>query len=200
MFSFFRKKETVIPYSNAVYKTQEIRRKALITAVKNALQPVVVVFHFPEERMVMENLFRENALLSHYPASDVYTGITSEHPILFLDADIFCKYCSSLSVSTVLIAEHHPRWSEDKKLLDGIAQMQVKAEPVFFVGLNEPFIMHYGGERIIRLMEAMGMKEDEMIVHDLVDKSIQKAQEKTDKKSSFVPADSQEQWMRMNVK
>lgn len=199
MFSLFRKKETVIPYANAVYKTQEMRRTALIAAVKNASHPVVIIFHFPEERMITENLFRENALPFYYPGSGVYTGITAEHPLLFLDADTFCTYCTNLSAHTVLIAEHHPRWSEDKKLLDAIAQVPVKNIPVFFVGLDEPFIRHYGGDRIARLMEAMGMKEDEMISHDLVDKSIQKAQEKTDKKSSFVPADSQEQWMRMNI-
>ena len=51
-----------------------------------------------------------------------------------------------------------------------------------FSSMREPLFQQFGGERIIQLMQKMGIKEDELIEHPLISGSIQKAQKTIEKK------------------
>jgi preprotein translocase subunit SecA len=59
--------------------------------------------------------------------------------------------------------------------------------------------MRFGGERVIKLMQTMGMSETEVIRHDMITKSIQNAQNKTMKKINYEQkSKSAEEWYRLN--
>jgi preprotein translocase subunit SecA len=66
--------------------------------------------------------------------------------------------------------------------------------------MDEPLFKHFGSEKLIPLMKMMGMKEDEVIEHSMVSKSIMKGQEKIAQQVSLEQtAGSQEEWMRKNI-
>ncbi|MBK7308447.1 MAG: hypothetical protein IPI88_16550 [Chitinophagaceae bacterium] len=67
--------------------------------------------------------------------------------------------------------------------------------------MDEPLFKHFGSDKLIPLMKMMGMKEDEVIEHNMVSKSIIKGQEKIGEQVTLEQAAvSQEEWMRKNIK
>ena len=67
--------------------------------------------------------------------------------------------------------------------------------------MDEPLFKHFGSEKIIPLMKMMGMKEDEVIEHNMVSKSIISGQEKIAKQVTLEQkASSQAGWMEKNLK
>ena len=72
---------------------------------------------------------------------------------------------------------------------------------IVFSAMDEPIFKHFGSDKLIPLMKMMGMKEDEVIEHNMVSKSIIKGQEKIGEQVTLEQsAGSQEEWMRKNIK
>lgn len=66
--------------------------------------------------------------------------------------------------------------------------------------MDEPLFLHLGGERMIQLMQQMGMKEDEPVEHSLITNAIHNAQEKLAKKVTVEhTAGSMEEWFSKNI-
>jgi hypothetical protein len=97
----------------------------------------------------------------------------------------------------VVFIEHYPMKSKEQELLE---QLGLK-EAVFLTALDEPFLKYFGGEKLIKMMENLGMKKDEAIEHKLITQSIANAQEKIEAKVSIEQsARSQAEWMDRNLK
>ena len=104
---------------------------------------------------------------------------------------------SQIEGSNIIFIEHHPMKSKE---LEFIEQLGLK-EAVFLTALDEPLLKHFGGEKLISMMLAMGMKEDEAIEHKLITQSIANAQEKIEAKVSIEQSTrSQAEWMERNLK
>ncbi len=72
---------------------------------------------------------------------------------------------------------------------------------IVYSALDEPLFKHFGSEKFIPLMKMLGMKDDEVIEHGMVTKSIIKGQEKIAALVDFEhSAISQAEWMKKNVK
>ncbi|HEX2736490.1 MAG TPA: hypothetical protein VHM70_33035 [Polyangiaceae bacterium] len=100
-----------------------------------------------------------------------------------------------------LFVEHFPRWSTERDALDVIDQGSVQhAQHVrFFIGLDEPLMRAFDGDRIVKLMHTLGAPEDEKLSHPLIDKSIVGAQKKLDARAKVsVNANSDEEWFALN--
>jgi hypothetical protein len=99
--------------------------------------------------------------------------------------------------SQIIFIEHHPMKDKEDQLLH---QLNLK-KAVFLVALDEPFLKFFGGEKLVKLMAGMGMKEEEPIEHKLISQSIAVAQEKIESKVSFEQSTrSQAEWMERNLK
>ena len=71
---------------------------------------------------------------------------------------------------------------------------------IVYSAMDEPLFKYFGSDKLIPLMKMMGMKEDEVIEHSMVTKSIIKGQEKiAEKVSSEYQASSQGDWMKKNI-
>ena len=71
---------------------------------------------------------------------------------------------------------------------------------IILTALDEPLLSHFGGEKLIKIMQSLGMKEDEIIEHKMVSQSIANAQEKIEKKIVVEQsARSQAEWMERNL-
>jgi hypothetical protein len=95
------------------------------------------------------------------------------------------------SNATVIVLEHHPLLHKE----EGILTAGYPKEILVLCALDEPLMTYFGGERIVALMQTMGMHESETVEHKLVSSSILKAQQKiSEKVISDFSARSQEEW------
>jgi hypothetical protein len=103
---------------------------------------------------------------------------------------------SMIENKTVVFLEHYPLRLEEEKLI----QLWKPKEIFVLNSLDEPLFEAFGAQRIITLMENMGMKDDEQIQHDMVTKSIKRAQEKLQQKVVIEnSANSSKDWFKMNI-
>jgi hypothetical protein len=99
---------------------------------------------------------------------------------------------SQIDGSTVIFIEHHPMKSKEETIFK---QLELK-EVIVLTALDEPLLKMFGGERLITIMQDLGMKEDEIIEHKMVSQSIATAQEKIGNKIIVEPtARSQAEWL-----
>jgi preprotein translocase subunit SecA len=67
--------------------------------------------------------------------------------------------------------------------------------------LDEALLMIFGGDKLIKIMQGLGMNEDEIIEHKMVSQSIANAQEKIEKKVTIEQSmRSQSEWIERNFK
>lgn len=103
---------------------------------------------------------------------------------------------SQITNKEIIMLEHYPLAEKE------IALFNTLKKSLIFVlnALDEPLFMAFGGERIILLMQKMGIKENEEISHRMITKSIYRAQQKLAKKISFdhSSARSMKEWFQIN--
>jgi hypothetical protein len=96
----------------------------------------------------------------------------------------------------VVFAEHYPLPSTEQQLFK---QMAFKDVPVLS-SLDEPMFSYFGGEKLIEIMQKLGMRENEVISHSFVTKAIANAQRKIGQKVKIENhADSQQEWFTKNL-
>lgn len=101
-----------------------------------------------------------------------------------------------LSGKVPVFVEHYPLAAVEQELFQQFGWKEVYV----LSGLDEPFFQKFGGDRIISLMEKMGMSEMEEISHPLITKSIANAQKKIAQKVSVEKkGNSQENWFELNM-
>jgi hypothetical protein len=96
-----------------------------------------------------------------------------------------------------LFAEHYPLRSKEE---DACRSMHLDKITVYS-SLREPLFQQFGGDKIIQVMQSLGMKETEVIEHSMISSAIKKAQEKIAQKTQLdQSARSQEEWIEKNYK
>lgn len=76
-----------------------------------------------------------------------------------------------------VMIESHPMMSITQSTLDQASALTLK-ELIFYTSLDEPVMEIFGSERLQKLLKQMGLKEAEPMEHAMINKSIEKAQEK----------------------
>lgn len=113
---------------------------------------------------------------------------------LIIDARNFNS--AMLQNKKAVFTEHHPLHSKELELVKNWTQQPI----IVYSAMDEPLFVHFGSEKMLGLMKLLGMKEDEVIEHSLVTKSIIKGQ---DKIASLVQieqtAQSQKEWLEKNL-
>ncbi len=106
-------------------------------------------------------------------------------------------HASKLLNKKPVFVEHYPLHTKELELIRNWDTEKI----IVFSAMDEPLFRHFGSDKLIPLMKMMGMKEDEVIEHSMVSKSIIKGQEKIAERVSLEQAAvSQEEWMRKNIK
>ncbi|MBK8877624.1 MAG: hypothetical protein IPN74_03455 [Haliscomenobacter sp.] len=93
---------------------------------------------------------------------------------------------------TVLFLEHYPLLSREHRIFTGWKPAQV----LFLTALDEPLFSRFGGERLVNLVQQLGLEETENLEHPMITKSISRAQRKLDEalKGGDILAESQAEW------
>ena len=103
---------------------------------------------------------------------------------------------SKLQNKKPVFVEHYPLHTKELELIKHWDATNI----IVYSALDEPLFKHFGSDKIIPLMKMMGMKEDEVIEHNLVSKSILKGQQKIAGLISLEQsANSQAEWMEKNI-
>lgn len=106
-------------------------------------------------------------------------------------------HSSKLQGKKPVFVEHYPLHEKEIELIKNWGPEKI----IVFSALDEPLFKHFGSEKIIPMMKMMGMKENEVIEHNMVSKSIISGQEKIAKQITLEQsASSQAGWMEKNIK
>jgi hypothetical protein len=76
--------------------------------------------------------------------------------------------------------EHYPLHKKELKLVMHWPRKKIRV----LNALDEPWLAHFGGEKIIAMAKQLGMGDNEMLQHPMISKAIANAQEKIAKKDN----------------
>lgn len=176
MFNLFKKKDPETKVIDKVVIDETAKLKAMMaywTADKNT----AFVYWFDESLRQAESFFTNQ----------------STEPVTLLTAREAAT--PQLAGKTAVFAEHYPLRSKEEELYKKLNTKQV----IVFSSLNEPLFKRFGADKIIQVMKQLGMKDDEVIEHSMINKAIQRAQEKIEKKVVVEQsAHSQHDWLEKN--
>lgn len=103
---------------------------------------------------------------------------------------------SHVEGSRIIFIEHHPMKTKEDILF---AELNLK-EAIILTSLDEPLLSIFGGEKMIGILQKLGIKEDEIIEHKLVTQSIANAQRKIEERMSIEQTTrSQTEWIERNL-
>ena len=172
MFNLFRKKQAAFPLTDRVFLSGASKEAALVRRLE--ADPDVIFIHW----------FDESLERSVTVAGDRYT-----HRLLSAREAMRMPPGNP----PVIFAEHYPLRKKEEELFQRLGLTKVEV----WSALDDPLLKKFGGDRIIEMMRKMGMKDDEIIEHALISKSIRNAQDKLEKKLVYdSPARSAEEWFR----
>jgi len=175
MFSWFKKKEKAPPLRGRdIIWTSSTEKWNALPSMAASAQPVVVICWFQETLEKAKQVFASAGV-----------NITPQLNHSFIE--------SSLQDKTLILLEHYPLPEKEAAILSSFAPKQI----IVLSALDEPLFMYFGGERLISLMQKLGMAPGETIEHPMISASIKRAQEKLSSKITVdFSARSQEEWFR----
>lgn len=174
-FNLFQKKKPEPTFRDLVWVDTSAKWKGMISLLQQK-QEVVVAAWFPETISLLKQQFE-------------LAGIRAD----VLDARHVRQ--GLVSGKTLILAKHYPLRSKETPLLEMDA-----AEVFVCSALDEPFFLHFGGERILELMKKMGVNSDEIIEHNMIRQSIKRAQDNLEEKVLLDnSAASAAAWFQKNV-
>ena len=104
---------------------------------------------------------------------------------------------SQIEGMQIIFLEHHPMKSKENQLLE---QLGIK-DAIFLTSADEALLKHFGGDKLIAVMENMGMNENDPIEHALISQSIAAAQKKIESKIFLEQSTrSQAEWIERNMR
>ena len=176
MFNLFKKKEPSVKVIDKVTITETAKLKALLSHWKRD-RNITIIFWFEESLRQAEAFFSDQATAN-------VTLLTSREAGL-----------QHISGNTIVFAEHYPVRSKEEALYQKLHLTTVQV----YSSLDEPFFQRFGGDKIVQLMQRLGVKEEEIIQHTMISKAILAAQNKMEKKIVIEqPAHSQKNWLEKN--
>jgi hypothetical protein len=177
MFNFFKKKEQEIKIIDKVVISEGAKLQAMLTQWKEE-KNTAFIFWFDESLRQAETFFAAQTI----------------EPVCLLSTREAGS--SRLADKKVVFAEHYPLRSKEEELYH---KLNLGSVPVYSA-LNEPLFQRFGAGKIIRVMEQLGVKEDEVIEHKMISKAIRNMQAKMEKKIVMDQvAVSQADWLQKNM-
>ena len=180
-FNLFGKKEDEAPesiFTDKTYMTTAAKINACIALAKSQSDTLFICW-FAETLKTFRAAFAQQGIdeAKLIDAKQIHSGM--------------------LQNKTPVFAEHFPLHAKEIALVEHWPHQKI----VVFSAMDEPLFKHLGSEKMIPLMKLLGMKEDEVIEHSFVTKSIIKGQAKIAAAVTLEqPANSQEEWLERNFK
>lgn len=186
MFGFGKKKKKY--FSSKVLMTREALDRILVGGLRN--KSFMVITFFPATRdELLKKVNDESANELIISADKIIHGNAVPHINSFLLA----------AGKQLVLAERYPLSTKEIQVAEKLEASGVRLPLDAYAALNDALLLQAGGEKIQSLMQRMGMTEDEIISHSMIESSIEKFQEKIASKTNFDSnAKSGEEWFRQS--
>jgi len=211
LFSFLKSDKPT--YTDKVWRTKIMAWRGMIAEALKAMthNEIAIVFTFFDKTQqdIVEFLKQSNA--PYFQITSELTGEAArQEKVVFLcDAELvqspsllgLLSIWSSKTKVTFLFAGHYPLPTKEKPVVQKLASTFPKSDLVFCSSLDDPSFSIFGSDRMVDLLDKLGMKEDEAIEHALVTKAMQNAREKVESSvQNEITASSEDDWFAKNVK
>jgi hypothetical protein len=102
--------------------------------------------------------------------------------------------------SEVYFPGHYPLPGPENVVLESLLSLGFGSF-VFCLSFDDPLLKIFGSEKIIPLLEKLGLEEEESLEHNMITQSIGRAREKVEKKvNREILSKSPSEWFALNVK
>jgi hypothetical protein len=210
VFSFFKKSEPSIPYTDKVWKKAEYALKGMLMMAMMRLQhgkSCLIVSFFESEAEALIRFMREHKLDfvrldGSIPTESAKTTLflTSASDLNHASVLSFLKLNSTVFSSEALFTSHYPMSAFENTTLQ-ILTTAGFSKFVFGLSFDDPLLKIFNSQNILPLLEKLGLEEEESIEHNMVTQSIKRARQKVESKIKFeAKAKSPEEWFALNVK
>jgi len=176
-FNLFKKKEATSSFIDKTFCSLDAKKRACVALARKDAS-VVFVAWFPDTASVFKELFVANQL-----TEDRIVEVRNLHG-------------AKINHFRPVFLEHFPLSAKEDELVKNWEAKQIDV----YNSLDEGLFKYFGGERMLALMQQMGMQEDEVIEHALISKSIRNAQDKIARQLILEQsAQSQTEWLKKNI-
>lgn len=163
---------------------------------------VVMAVWFDDRRTELQHFFDTNAV----PSGEIADWQPDDDKRIWLaDASKLMTYHTFFSAHpagiTVILDGHYPLTAPEDKLLEALSKVQAIQWPVpVGVSLDEPLIHHFAGDKLLVLLERLGLGPEERLEHAMITKSIERAREKlSETVRREITTHGEAEWYRLNA-
>lgn len=210
MFSLF-KKPVSLPYSDKVWKTRPVMLRGMTAEGLKVISQsgvVIMVSWFKDGKQSLVDFFVENKV--PHEMMEV-GGVAPEPKVYLVDARGLISSTSlfywlaqqtSAKKTAVLFDGHYPVMPEEEKVMEKLKTLKgANINVIFCQSLDGPFFKQFGGERLVSMLEQLGVKDDECIEHPMITTAITRTREKLSKTiGNEISASSEDEWFGKNMK
>ncbi len=211
LFSFLKSGKPV--FADKVWRTRPEAMKGMITEALKAItqNQVPVIFCYFEDTLSEVNTFLVTADVPYFQLTNDSIGMASEQRrvVLVCDASLISSSngligllntISSRGRLQFLFAGHYPLPAKENKIMEKLTSYP-SAEITFCSSIDAPSFEPFGADRIMSILDQLGLKEDECIEHSMVSKAMAKAREKIEGMVKHeVAAKSEREWFLKNIR
>jgi hypothetical protein len=210
MFSLFKKSPPATPYIDKVWKSEEFAHKGMLMMAMVRLQQrksALIVSFFESEITALSEFMQATNL--QFSRLDDSVSMQGAEPTIYLAkaselshprVNEFLRGHAAQFSGEVFFSSHYPKAQPEEKLLQELSAMNFK-HFIFCLSFDDPLLKTFGSEKILPLLEKLGLEDEEAVEHAMVTQSIKGAREKIESKViSEVQTKSPEEWFALNVK
>ena len=189
LFSFFASGKPA--YTDKVWKTKDVAMKGMITeALKSITQnQVPVVFCYFDDKVTEVISFLTTAGVPYFHLTDNTIELASSQNNVILVGNTclldssnrlarFFQLVSKTSKPHFLFAGHYPLPSKENKVIEKLSTSFPVSSLTFCSSIDDPSFELFGADRIMMLLDNLGMEEEECIEHAMVSKAMARTREK----------------------
>lgn len=192
MFGLFKSKQKELLTKDFIWKNEASKYSALMKHLKES-EKAIVVYYFDDTKHIAEE-FLNSASINYSTESNSFAT-----KVWLMNAKSLL-HKSNIENRIIFFAEHHPSFAVEKEIKQHMLNNLGSNEVVFYTSFEDKLMQVFGSERILQIMEKMGLKDDEAIQHTLISSSLEKAQQKIDEQIQF-PSDARirKDWFVLNL-
>lgn len=197
-------------YTDKVWKLSEFCVKGLMTdalqEVKARQVPVIAAYFRDGQQRLVDFLNIHQIPYLHIHSGNLHEASAAAEMILLIDwecmkASVIGQVSAHLpsGVKKIFILGHYPLPRKESLVLEKMSVARV-FEIIFYSALDDASLRPFNGDKIMELVEKLGLKDEEPVEHRFVTKSMEHARTKIQERVKFEKeADSEEVWFTKNL-
>jgi hypothetical protein len=211
LFSFLKSEKPA--YADKVWKTKPVAMKGMITEALKAItqNQVPVVFCYFDDTITEVIAFLKTAGVPYFHLTNDSIGEASgqSNVVLVCDASLITSSTGLMGLLNTILsrgkmqflfAGHYPLPTKENNIIEKLSSYP-SAEITFCSSIDDPSFEPFGADRIVVILDQLGLKEDECIEHAMVSKAMANARVKIEGIVKHeVAAKSEGEWFLKNMK